>query len=314
VKKTTKSGKPRRPITRSETVSVANDPLFFQKRLNAVLYDWKADQYAERVMIADGASVLWELGKTIVQPTVEILDIRHAQSHIHDCAKALFGHKSSEARNWGTKWCKSLKTAGPKQLLEELEGLSGQEWNKDAGKTLSNLVTYVTDHYARMAYPSFINRGFPIASGAIESANRQVIGDRCKRAGMRWSHRALQRLISLRAGLLSDNWDRVCRAIREDRSYARLLDRTRQLRVEAVRSSRQRELSMPTTRPKPSRRSTRQPNRPKRPTNTQTRLRHIISPRKMNRLIERGIIRNDPISSTSREHFTRRRKLLTHEL
>lgn len=49
--------------------------------------------------------------------------------------------------------------------------------------------------------------GYPIGSGAVERANRQVVGVRVKQAGMRWINRGVRGVLSLRALLRSGRWD-----------------------------------------------------------------------------------------------------------
>ena len=216
--KKTKKGKERRSLSQSETVTVVNDPVFFEMRVNAVCRAWRVDEYRDRVVLGDGGSFIWKIAKDLIVPTREILDSRHARSHIHDCANALFSGSSDESKQWAKKWSQHVKENGPAALQQELQRLRSQTtWSDEGQRKLDNLVEYVTEHQSRMHYPTFKEGGLPIASGAIESANRQVVGDRCKRSGMRWARASLQRLLSLRASLLSGNWESACQSIRARR-------------------------------------------------------------------------------------------------
>ncbi len=49
--------------------------------------------------------------------------------------------------------------------------------------------------------------GYPIGSGTVESACKRLIGARLKGAGMCWSKRGSQGVLTLRAELLSDRWE-----------------------------------------------------------------------------------------------------------
>jgi hypothetical protein len=287
VEKTTKSGKKRRQISKSETIAVANAPLLFEKRTNAVLHVWEAQKYSQRVLIMDGSSVLWDLGKTLVDPTVEILDVRHAQSHVYECGKALYGVDTDKARQWGRAWAKSLKRKGPKQLRAELQNLATQQWPEDAARTLANLIDYVTEHYHRMDYPKFVKMGLPIGSGAIESANRQVVVDRCKRSGMRWCRRGLQHILSLRCALLSGNWERIGEAIRAHRSYQLRLEEQRRLRALEAQPA-----PVPAVQPTKRAKPVRRPPTVARvhASNTDSRVFDLIPQRKVERLLRAGVI------------------------
>src|SRR6185436_377805 len=65
---------------------------------------------------------------------------------------------------------------------------------------------YFTEQAARMDYPSFIARQWPIGSGVIESANKTLITAREKGAGMRWQGTGAQAVASLRAVHRSGRW------------------------------------------------------------------------------------------------------------
>lgn len=218
VTKRTKSGGQRTTLTRSETVSVVNDPEHFRKRVQAVIHTWQADRYDVTVALGDGGEFVWEIARTLMNATYEILDVQHARSHIHACGRALHGEGTPEARAWAKRWCHSVYEHGPTALLEELTRLREQGLEPATARVVKNLLDYVTLHRHRMDYARFRSLGLPIASGAIESANRQVVGDRCKRSGMRWTRDGLQRILSLRAAYLSGNWSRAFVAIRRHRA------------------------------------------------------------------------------------------------
>jgi hypothetical protein len=216
--KKTRKGKERRFLSRSETVTVVDNPVLFEKRVNAVCRAWRIDEYRNRVVLGDGGAFIWNVARNVIAPTHEILDRPHAKSHIHDCANALFVGSSDQSKLWAKKWNLHLKESGPAVFEEELQRLAKMEWSEEGKRKLTNLIEYVREHRSRIRYPDFKKLGFPVASGAIESANRQVVGDRCKRSGMRWTRVGLQRLLSLRAALLSGNWEIICKAIRSRRS------------------------------------------------------------------------------------------------
>jgi len=65
---------------------------------------------------------------------------------------------------------------------------------------------YVADHAARMEYPAFVARPFPIGSGAIESLCTMLIEEREKGSGMRWSAQGAQAVATLRALHRSGQW------------------------------------------------------------------------------------------------------------
>ena len=60
-----------------------------------------------------------------------------------------------------------------------------------------------------MKYASFLKKGYLIGSGAIESAHRNVIQQRLKLSGQRWSMVGAQRIANLRAYQKSNRWENV---------------------------------------------------------------------------------------------------------
>ena len=57
-----------------------------------------------------------------------------------------------------------------------------------------------------MNYPQYRQKGYPIGSGAVESANRHVVGVRVKQSGMRWLDEGVRGILTLRALLRSGRW------------------------------------------------------------------------------------------------------------
>jgi len=61
--------------------------------------------------------------------------------------------------------------------------------------TLSN---YYQNNIKRMKYKTFKEQGLLIGSGAIESAHRDILQQRMKLSGQRWTKQGLQQIANLR--------------------------------------------------------------------------------------------------------------------
>jgi hypothetical protein len=57
-----------------------------------------------------------------------------------------------------------------------------------------------------MNYSEYRSHGSPIGSGIVESACKQIVTERLKLSGMRWSHPGAQQILTLRSILLSQTW------------------------------------------------------------------------------------------------------------
>ncbi|MFZ5469730.1 MAG: hypothetical protein ACOZIN_09860 [Myxococcota bacterium] len=86
-------------------------------------------------------------------------------------------------------------------------------------KALDDLVRYYRNNMHRMKYRLFREHGFPIASGAVESAHKHVLQCRMKRAGQRWQLHNARRMAHLRAAYRTAGatafYDAIQRARRE---------------------------------------------------------------------------------------------------
>lgn len=57
-----------------------------------------------------------------------------------------------------------------------------------------------------MDYAEYRGNGFPIGSGIVESACKQIVSERLKLSGMRWAHAGAAQILTLRSILLSQTW------------------------------------------------------------------------------------------------------------
>jgi hypothetical protein len=60
-----------------------------------------------------------------------------------------------------------------------------------------------------MNYKTYKQMGLLIGSGPIEAAHRNVIQQRMKRSGQRWTKEGLQQIANLRVASKSNQWDSV---------------------------------------------------------------------------------------------------------
>ena len=58
-----------------------------------------------------------------------------------------------------------------------------------------------------MRYDQYLASGWPIASGPVEGACKNLIKDRMERSGMRWTEPMAEAVVKLRAVYLSADFD-----------------------------------------------------------------------------------------------------------
>ena len=59
-----------------------------------------------------------------------------------------------------------------------------------------------------MNYKQYLEAGYPIASGVMEGACRNVVVDRMECSGMRWIMKGAQSMLNIRCIHLNGDWDR----------------------------------------------------------------------------------------------------------
>lgn len=74
-------------------------------------------------------------------------------------------------------------------------------------KTLLDVAGYYYRNRSRMHYDIYLKRGFPIASGSVEGACKNLVKDRMERSGMRWTPDMAEAMLRLRATYLSGDFE-----------------------------------------------------------------------------------------------------------
>jgi hypothetical protein len=144
--------------------------------------------------IADGAKWIWNWVEDYYPNSIQILDFYHCKEHLCSFAKECFS--GEESFKWVEDCIEKLKTERVDMLLKELEELL--VCNKSLEKSRNKLLAYLTNNKERINYGKFIREGLLIGSGAIESANRDVIQKRMKLSGQRWTVQGAKQMLNLR--------------------------------------------------------------------------------------------------------------------
>ena len=116
---------------------------------------------------------------------VEILDFYHVTEHLGTVAAAVCGAGTAEAVAWLDQQRHTLRRrGGSRPVRHALAKL--RPGTAAAAEEVRKARGYFRTHAARMRYPLFRARQFPIGSGAIESTAKNLIQLRQTQAGMRW--------------------------------------------------------------------------------------------------------------------------------
>jgi hypothetical protein len=164
--------------------------------------------------VVDGA--VWEQDFLAVQcpAAVRILDWPHAVGYLAKVAQALYGGETRENHVWLALQRETLLQGDPEVVLQRLRGLQADlQLQAGAGPpppalaVLTESLDYLAKRAAMLCYAAFRAAGYPIGSGAVESANKLVVEARLKGAGMHWALAHVNPRLALRGMACSDRWE-----------------------------------------------------------------------------------------------------------
>jgi hypothetical protein len=138
---------------------------------------------------------------------VRILDFPHAVEHLAVVGRACFGPGTAAFSEWLGVQAHTLKHGDPDRVLRAVRTLDlASASDPDAARHHAEALAYFEKRHAQIAYADFRQRGYPIGSGAVESANKLVVEARLKGSGMRWDRASVSPMVCLRDLLCSDRW------------------------------------------------------------------------------------------------------------
>jgi hypothetical protein len=169
--------------------------------------------YAAQTVCAvhDGAEWLQKFVDWHVPKAVRILDFPHAAEHLTFAAQAVFGPGTAEMSEWLGKWLHHLKHGDPDRVLAALRALPTADSVDpvSAAKSVGEVLAYLEKRRAQIAYAEFVEAGYPIGSGMVESANKLVVEERLKGSGMHWARINVNPLLALRTAACNGRWKQV---------------------------------------------------------------------------------------------------------
>jgi hypothetical protein len=176
--------------------------------------------------VVDGA--LW--CQTVIDlhapEAVRILDFPHAAEYVSAIGHTRGADGPLRAAPALAQLLHDLKHCGPAAVLGTLRDLTTAHPELP---DLAKLLAYLEQREAQMQYPTFRADGWPLGSGSVESANKLVVEDRLKGAGMHWERTNVNPMLALRNAVCNDRWDEVWQEIeREQRQQGAAQRRARQ--------------------------------------------------------------------------------------
>ncbi len=191
------------------------------------------------VGVMDGADWLQKFLDYHRPDAVRVLDFPHALEYLAAAARASFG-SGPAAEAWLDAQADALKHGAASATLAALLELpiATAADPPAAGRARDGAFGYLEKRLDQLRYSEFRERGYPIGSGAVESANKLVVEVRLKGSGMHWAPPNVDPMLALRNLACNDRWAEawplICQQLR---TAARARHAARRARA-AVRAAR----------------------------------------------------------------------------
>jgi hypothetical protein len=164
------------------------------------------------VILTDGERALQRRVIASFENVTLVLDLLHVLDKLWKVAHTLHAEGSPEAEAFVKARTERILCGMTGQVVKGLRQIMTKR--RIAGvkaKTIHGVCDYLYRNRERMRYDEYLRNGWPIASGTVEGACKNLIRDRFERSGMRWTPQTAEALLKLRAthlsGDLDDYWE-----------------------------------------------------------------------------------------------------------
>lgn len=156
--------------------------------------------------VGDGAEWIWNLVGARWAAATQVLDFYHASQHLWELGRALHAKDQTKVAPWVEERLHRLRHGKQRAFLQDVAGLKVRRGA--SGKIVRREQNYFASHARRMNYAKIAARGWPIGSGAVESACRQR-QCRYKRPGQFWTARGIRHLSALEEARANGHWNQL---------------------------------------------------------------------------------------------------------
>jgi hypothetical protein len=161
------------------------------------------------VALVDGEHKLRKLMKKYLPWFLIIIDIYHVMEYLWKGAHVFHREGSPEAASWMTDKLHKLLMGKVKEVIVEFKCLLNTIVG-DRRDQLRKVITYLDNGKQHMRYDIYLKRGYPIGSGVVEGACKNLVKDRMEQCGMRWTIAGAEAVLRMRSiqinGMTSDYW------------------------------------------------------------------------------------------------------------
>jgi len=176
----------------------------------------------DRVVVTDGERALQRRARQRIPGGVLVRDLLHVLEALWEAAHALYVEGSAEAMEWVRTRALRILQGHVSQVVKGMRQSATKRHLQGAKReAVLRTAGYLYRNREYMRYDEYLQQGWPIASGAVEGACKNLVKDRLERSGMRWQVPGAEAMLKLRAVKLSGDMDEYW-AFHVEREQARL--------------------------------------------------------------------------------------------
>ena len=160
------------------------------------------------VKVADGAKDNWTFLSGELPDGEEVIDFYHAAGHLDTALAAAYGDTHPKRRAQFEK-LRHVLVEDDKGVEKVIRSLVHLRDTYPRRKKIARELKYFRHNRHRMRYAVLKKQGLPIGSGVTEAACKTLATQRLKRSGMRWGEQGGQAILSFRALVQSNRFERA---------------------------------------------------------------------------------------------------------
>ena len=164
------------------------------------------------IVVTDGERALQRKVAAALDGIVLVLDLLHVLEKLWAVSYVFHPEGSEEAREFVRERILRMLQGDVSQVIKGLRQMATKHHLKgQKRKTVVATAAYYYRNRSRMRYDVYLQHGYPIASGSVEGACKNLVKDRMERSGMRWTPPMAEAVLRLRAAYLSDHFEEYWR-------------------------------------------------------------------------------------------------------
>jgi len=178
----------------------------------------------EWAMLMDGEMALRDQIREVFGPKLaarftEILDFFHVLEYLWAVANAAHRkgkHKREKAQQMVSRYARMLLEGQVKSVITLLHLMvDSKKVSAQLRKAVKDCTGYFEARIPMMRYDLFLARGYPIASGVVEGACKNLVKCRFERSGMMWEVAGAEAVLQVRSVVLNSDLDQYWNYHRE---------------------------------------------------------------------------------------------------